>query len=138
MLIRCQVKIINSMSLLLSDSCDYSKVKTFKSYLLRSLCVLVVSNNSLAQQVEKGEQVHYSSSKVSAEPTLNVMKDKTADLSLLKDSQAETGVCTPKNLKRILQRKKPRSISKSLKKNEQKRGSFESPKSNEVFFIVRI
>ncbi|KAG6741084.1 hypothetical protein POTOM_056568 [Populus tomentosa] len=88
-----------------------------------------------SRKVEKGEQVHYSSSKVSAEPTLNVMKDKTADLSLLKDSQAETGVCTPKNLKRILQRKKPRSISKSLKKNEQKRGSFESPaKSNEMSF----
>ena len=103
------------------------------------MCFSFVSNYSLAQQVEKGEQVHYSSSKVSAEPTLNVMKDKTADLSLLKDSQAETGVCTPKNLKGILQRKKPRSISKSIKKNEQKRGSFESPaKSNEVFFIVRI
>nr|TKR85271.1 hypothetical protein D5086_0000249370 [Populus alba] len=88
-----------------------------------------------SRKVEKGEQVHYSSSKVSAEPTLNVMKDKTADLSMLKDSQAETGVCTPKNLKRILQRKKPRSISKSLKKNEQKRGSFESlAKSNEMSF----
>ncbi|KAG6740069.1 hypothetical protein POTOM_057703 [Populus tomentosa] len=87
-----------------------------------------------SRKVEKGEQVHHSSSKVSAEPALNVMKDKTADLSLLKDSQADTGVCTPKNLKRILQRKKPRSISKSLEKNEQKRGSFESPKSNEMSF----
>lgn len=65
------------------------------------------------------------------------MRDKTADLSLLKDSQAETGVCTPKNLKSILQRKKPRSISKSLNQNEHKRGSFESPtKSTEVFLML--
>ncbi|KAB5514740.1 hypothetical protein DKX38_028646 [Salix brachista] len=86
-----------------------------------------------SRKVEKGEQVHNSSSIVSAEPTLNVMRDKTADLSLLKDSQAETGVCTPKNLKSILQRKKPRSISKSLNQNVHKRGSFESPtKSTEM------
>ena len=65
------------------------------------------------------------------------MKDKTTDLSLLKDSQAETGVCTPKNLKSILQRKKPRSIGKSLNQDEQKGGSFESPtKSNEVFLML--
>ncbi|KAJ6296426.1 hypothetical protein OIU78_024306 [Salix suchowensis] len=54
-----------------------------------------------SRKVEKGEQVHNSSSIVSAEPTLN--------------------------------RKKPRSISKSLNQNEHKRGSFESPtKSTEM------
>ncbi|CAK7345730.1 unnamed protein product [Dovyalis caffra] len=65
-----------------------------------------------SRKVEKGEQLHYSSSKVSAEPTLNVMKDKTADISPLKDNtRAETGVCIPKNLKRIIQRKKPKSMN---------------------------
>jgi hypothetical protein len=94
-----------------------------------------VYDNSLPQQVEKGEQLHNSSSKVSAEPTLNVMEGKTADLS--QDSWEETEVCIPKNLKRILQRKKLKSISRSSRKNEQKRGSYESPtKSNEVFFII--
>ncbi|KAJ6922210.1 pathogenesis-related homeodomain protein-like isoform X1 [Populus alba x Populus x berolinensis] len=88
-----------------------------------------------SRKVEKGEQLHNSSSKVSAEPTLNVMEGKTADLS--QDSWEETEVCIPKNLKRILQRKKLKSISRSLRKNEQKRGSYESPtKSNEVFFIT--
>ncbi|KAJ6922209.1 hypothetical protein NC652_015994 [Populus alba x Populus x berolinensis] len=84
-----------------------------------------------SRKVEKGEQLHNSSSKVSAEPTLNVMEGKTADLS--QDSWEETEVCIPKNLKRILQRKKLKSISRSLRKNEQKRGSYESPtKSNEM------
>ncbi|KAL9398599.1 hypothetical protein Peur_007560 [Populus x canadensis] len=84
-----------------------------------------------SRKVEKGEQLHNSSSKVSAEPTLNVMEGKTADLS--QDSWEETEVCIPKNLKRIFQRKKLKSISRSLRKNEQKRGSYESPtKSNEM------
>ncbi|XP_011020021.1 PREDICTED: pathogenesis-related homeodomain protein-like isoform X1 [Populus euphratica] len=84
-----------------------------------------------SRKVEKGEQLHNSSSKVSAEPTLNVREGKTADLS--QDSWEETEVCIPKNLKRILQRKKPKSISRSSRKNEQKRGSYESPtKSNEM------
>ncbi|KAJ6992700.1 pathogenesis-related homeodomain protein-like isoform X1 [Populus alba x Populus x berolinensis] len=88
-----------------------------------------------SRKVEKGEQLHNSGSEVSAEPTLNVMEGKTADLS--QDSWEETEVCIPKNLKRILQRKKLKSISRSLRKNEQKRGSYESPtKSNEVFFIT--
>ncbi|XP_073266251.1 pathogenesis-related homeodomain protein isoform X3 [Populus alba] len=84
-----------------------------------------------SRKVEKGEQLHNSGSEVSAEPTLNVMEGKTADLS--QDSWEETEVCIPKNLKRILQRKKLKSISRSLRKNEQKRGSYESPtKSNEM------
>ncbi|KAJ6913032.1 pathogenesis-related homeodomain protein isoform X4 [Populus alba x Populus x berolinensis] len=84
-----------------------------------------------SRKVEKGEQLHNSSSKVYAEPTLNVMEGKTADLS--QDSWEETEVCIPKNLKRILQRKKLKSVSRSLRKNEQKRGSYESPtKSNEM------
>ncbi|KAB5551980.1 hypothetical protein DKX38_009291 [Salix brachista] len=84
-----------------------------------------------SRKVEKVDQLHNSSSKVSAEPTLNVMENKTADLSL--DSWAETGVCIPMHLKGILQRKKPKSICSSLRKNEQKRGSYESPpKSNEM------
>ncbi|KAF9679841.1 hypothetical protein SADUNF_Sadunf06G0056900 [Salix dunnii] len=45
-----------------------------------------------SRKVEKVDQLHNSSSNVSAEPTLNVMENKTADLSL--DSWAETELCS--------------------------------------------
>ncbi|XP_052309640.1 pathogenesis-related homeodomain protein isoform X5 [Populus trichocarpa] len=68
-----------------------------------------------SRKVEKGEQLHNSSSKVSAEPTLNVMEGKTADLS--QDSWEETEMnaeCSDDvSLKKLL-KAKPKGVKKKV------------------------
>uniref|UniRef100_A0A2P2JCF9 Uncharacterized protein MANES_14G158300 n=3 Tax=Rhizophora mucronata TaxID=61149 RepID=A0A2P2JCF9_RHIMU len=72
---------------------------------------------------------HLSRAKTSGESRLDSMKNETT----LKDSSSEAWLHRPNNVKRFIQRKKPKSISSSAKTNELKRGSLGSPaKSNEV------
>ncbi|XP_031259186.1 pathogenesis-related homeodomain protein-like isoform X2 [Pistacia vera] len=72
------------------------------------------------RKVEEGNQVHYAP-KISNEPRL-------------KDALKENVLCTPKNVKRIKQRKDSKSLSSGLKKNQHKR-PLESPaNSNQVCF----
>nr|XP_034894534.1 pathogenesis-related homeodomain protein-like isoform X4 [Populus alba] len=68
-----------------------------------------------SRKVEKGEQLHNSGSEVSAEPTLNVMEGKTADLS--QDSWEETEMnaeCSDDvSLKKLL-KAKPKGVKKKV------------------------
>ncbi|KAJ0030846.1 hypothetical protein Pint_14013 [Pistacia integerrima] len=70
------------------------------------------------EKVEEGNQLH-NAPKISNEPRL-------------KDALKENVLCTPKNVKRIKQRKDSKSLSSGLKKNQHKR-PLESPaNSNQV------
>ncbi|KAJ4833184.1 hypothetical protein Tsubulata_016055 [Turnera subulata] len=76
----------------------------------------------LALKSRKGEnakQFHSSVPETLEEPKSDVMKQKHVDLTELNnDTSREIGVCTSKNLKKVVQKKLPKSLSGSLRKDE--------------------
>ncbi|KAJ8767467.1 hypothetical protein K2173_017511 [Erythroxylum novogranatense] len=69
-----------------------------------------------SRKVDESKEVHFSS-KLSAKSRFDTLKNK----NLLKDSSAEANFCHPNNVKKVFQRKKPKSITSSVKINEEER-----------------
>lgn len=88
------------------------------------------------QQTEPGKQLRFRESR------LENSKKKASDIMVSKDKSAEIMVHAPKNVKRVCQRRCPKSLSSVLKRRQQRRSSFISaansnkvPVAQDPFFV---
>lgn len=96
----------------------------------------LTSIDSFLQQVEIGKQLHNFK-----DPRLENVKKKAADVVASKGTSAEIMVHPTRNVKRVFQKRHPKSVGSVLKKKQHKRSSLMAPSNSKkvpvakVFFI---